>query len=128
MPTPPTTIPRRLQDAAASSRGIVFLSGPEPERVGFGQLYDEARAVAATLQQRGLEPGDHVAILGPTSRALVTAIEACWMAGITSMVLPLPMRLGSLEEFVQGTRARMIHGDARLLLMDDDLAGLYRHG
>jgi fatty-acyl-CoA synthase len=125
MPTPTTTITRRLEGAATSSRGIVFLCGPEPERVSFGQLYEEARAAAAALQQRGLEPGDHVAILGPTSRGLVTAIEACWMAGITSMVLPLPMRLASLDEFVQGTRARMIHGDARLLLMDDDLAGLY---
>jgi fatty-acyl-CoA synthase len=125
MPTDPIAITRRLETAAESSRGIVFLCGPEPERVPFGQLYEEARSVAATLQQRGVGPGDHVAILGPTSRALVTTIEACWMAGITSMVLPLPMRLGSLEEFVQGTRARMIHGDACLLLMDDALASLY---
>jgi fatty-acyl-CoA synthase len=125
MPTPPTAITRRLERAAASTRGVVFLCGHEPERVPFGQLYDEAQAVAASLQQRGIEPGDHVAILGPTSRELVTTVEACWMAGITSMVLPLPMRLASLDEFVQGTRARMIHGDARLLLMDDALAGLY---
>jgi fatty-acyl-CoA synthase len=125
MLTPPTSIPRRIEAAASSERGIVFLCGHQPERVTFGQLYDEARVVAAGLQARGVRAGDHVAILGPTSRALVTVIEACWIAGITSMVLPLPMRMASLEEFVHGTRARMIHGEARLLLIDDTLAPLY---
>ena len=50
-------------------------------------------------------PGDHVAILGPTSRELMTIIRGCWMAGIASMVLPLPMRMGSLDAFIESTRA-----------------------
>ena len=73
----------------------------------------------------GIEPGDHVAILGPTSRPLVTAIQGCWLAGAASMVLPLPMRMGSLEAFVESTRARIRHGDAKLLLIDDLLAAFY---
>jgi fatty-acyl-CoA synthase len=88
-------------------------------------VHDEAAAVAATLQARGIAPGDHVAILGPTSRALITAIQGCWLAGAASMVLPLPMRMGSIEEFVNSTRARIRHGDARLLLIDDQLAAFY---
>src|SRR3546814_11636407 len=67
-------------------------------------------------------PGDHVAILGPTSRQLVTAIEAVWLAGATIVVLPLPMRLSSIEEFVAQTRARILYADARLVLIDPDLA------
>ena len=47
------------------------------------------------------------------------------MAGIASMVLPLPMRMGSLEEFVESTRARIRHGDAKLVLIDDMLAPFY---
>jgi fatty-acyl-CoA synthase len=66
----------------------------------------DARAVGAALQARGLVPGDHVAILGPTSRQLITIVQGCWLAGIASMVLPLPMRMGSLEAFIEGTRAR----------------------
>ena len=89
------------------------------------QLHDEARAVGAALQARGLVPGDHVAILGPTSRALITIVRGCWMAGIASMVLPLPMRMGSLEAFVESTRARIRHGDAKLVLIDDLLAAFY---
>ena len=73
-------------------------------------------------------PGDHVAILGPTSRGLITAVRGCWMAGIASMVLPLPMRMGSLDAFVESTRARIRHGDAKLVLIDDLLAPVLRGG
>ena len=79
----------------------------------------------AAFQARGLVPGDHVAILGPTSRQLMTAIQGCWLAGLASMVLPLPMRMGSLEAFIDSTRTRIIHGDAKLLLIDPLLAAFY---
>ena len=96
--------------------------------VSWAQLHDEARVVAAALQARGLVPGDHVAILGPTSRSLMTIIQGCWLAGIASMVLPLPMRMGSLDVFVETTRARIRHGDAKLILIDDMLAAFYAAG
>ncbi len=123
---PPAPLAARLEAAAGRPGGrITFLIGGTTDEVPWAQLHDEARAVGAALQARGVEPGDHVAILGPTSRALVTAIQGCWLAGAASMVLPLPMRMGSLEEFVTGTRTRIRHGDARLLLIDDALAGFY---
>ncbi len=120
----------RLELAADRDTGVVFvgasvLEDGKPVRVPWRQIHDEARAVGAALQARGLSPGDHVAILGPTSRALMTVVRGCWLAGIASMVLPLPMRMGSLDEFVSSTRARIRHGDAKLLLVDDELAAFY---
>jgi fatty-acyl-CoA synthase len=67
-----------------------------------------------------------VAILGPTSRELITIVRGCWMAGLASMVLPLPMRMGSLDAFIESTRARIRHGDAKLVLIDDLLADFYQ--
>ncbi|MEO5899569.1 MAG: AMP-binding protein, partial [Ilumatobacteraceae bacterium] len=64
-------------------------------------------------------------ILGPTSRSLMTIIQGCWLAGLASMVLPLPMRMGSLEVFIENTRGRIRDGDAKLLLIDDMLAAFY---
>src|SRR3954469_18875865 len=122
MPLPLITRLRRAADRRAS---VTFINGPERVRVPWRQLHEEASAVAAALQARGVVPGDHVAILGPTSRALVTTIQGCWLAGAAAMVLPLPMRMGSLDEFVSSTRARISHGDARLLLIDDELAPFY---
>ena len=134
MPRPqhpaPDSIIARLLVAADRPTGVRFV-GPSvmpvdgDSFVPWSVIHQDARVVAASLQARGLMPGDHVAILGPTSRPLMTIIQGCWLAGIASMVLPLPMRMGSLEAFVESTRVRILHGDAKLVLIDDLLADFY---
>ena len=123
----------RLIAATDRPTGVRFvghsvISSDGDSFVTWAQIHDEALCVAAALQARGLVPGDHVAILGPTSRSLMTIVQGCWLAGIASMVLPLPMRMGSLDAFVESTRARIRHGDAKLILIDELLAALYPAG
>ncbi|MDP2289541.1 MAG: class I adenylate-forming enzyme family protein, partial [Actinomycetota bacterium] len=132
-PSPHDSIIERLVAATAHGTGVRFVGNSVVPAEGdafvsWAQIHDEARVVGAALQARGLVPGDHVAILGPTSRQLITIIQGCWLAGIASMVLPLPMRMGSLDAFVESTRARIIHGDAKLILIDDMLAAFYEAG
>ena len=125
----------RLEAAADLGTGVRFvgqsvLSGDldadgRPALVTWREIHDDARAVGAALQAKGLVPGDHVAVLGPTSRQLMTIVRGCWLAGIASMVLPLPMRMGSLDAFIDSTRGRIRHGDAKLVLIDDMLADFY---
>ena len=98
---------------------------PDGDLLSWAQLHEEARAVGAALQAGGSPRATTWPSSGPTSRALVTALQGCWLAGAASMVLPLPMRMGSLEAFVESTRARIRHGDAKLLLIDDLLAAFY---
>ena len=117
-----TTLLSRIERASARSHAITFITGDAQTRVPWSQLHDEARAMAAALQARGVAPGDHVALLGPTTRNLVTAIQAGWLCGAAVVVLPLPMRLGSLDEFVASTRARMASADVTLAAVDPDLA------
>ena len=115
----------RLERAAARTGAVTFLgtAGADGrERVEWGRLHEDAQAMAAALQARGVGPGDHVALLGPTSRAFVTAIQATWLAGAAVVCLPLPMRLGSIEEFVAQTRARIQIADAQIVLVDPQLA------
>ena len=120
----------RIIAAADRPTGVRFV-GPSvapasgDSFVPWREIHDEARVVGAALQARGLIPGDHVAILGPTSRQLMTIIQGCWLAGVASMVLPLPMRMGSLDAFIDSTRARIRHGDAKLVLIDELLAAFY---
>ena len=119
----PTTLIDRVESAAERTTGITFLDGDGPgQRVPWAQLHDDARAMAAGLQARGVAPGDRVALLGMTSRLLVTAVQATWLCGAAVVVLPLPMRLGSVEEFVAQTRARVRSADVAALLVDSDLA------
>jgi len=134
-PGPPDSTIARLEHAADLGTGVRFvgasvLSGDvdaegRPAVVSWRQIHDDARAVGAALQAKGLLPGDHVAVLGPTSRELITIVRGCWLAGVASMVLPLPMRMGSLEAFIDSTRGRIRHGDAKLVLIDDQLADFY---
>lgn len=74
--------------------------------------------MAAGLQARGIKPGDHVGILGPTTRSLVTAIQATWLSGACVVMLPLPMRMASIEAFITQTRARFAHADCVTVLID----------
>jgi len=78
--------------------------------------------MAAALQARGVGPGSHVALLGTTTRPLVTAVQATWLAGAAVVVLPLPMRLGSIEDFVAQTRRLIVHADAQIVAIDGQLS------
>jgi fatty-acyl-CoA synthase len=119
------TLVSRLETAAAGPASITFLGsaagtdGPTPVR--WAQLHEDAQGVAAALQARGIGPGDRIALLGPTSRPLVTTIQATWLAGATLVCLPLPMRLGSIEEFAAQTRTRIGHADVALVVVDPEL-------
>jgi fatty-acyl-CoA synthase len=118
----PLTLRDRIEGAVARGGTVTFVGSEEADTVTWAQLHDEARAMAAELQARGVGPGQHVALIGPTSRPLVTAIQATWLAGAAAVMLPLPMRLASIEEFVAQTRTRIVNADAALVVLDPDLA------
>jgi len=116
------TLNERIEAGAARGHSLTFVVGGDHIPVSYAQLHEEARGYAANLQALGVAPGDHVALLGPTSRPLVTSIQAIWLSGATSVVLPLPMRLSSIEEFVDQTRVRIANADVSLVLVDPELA------
>lgn len=120
----PSTLAERIELAAArpGTGAVTFVVGGTEEVVPYAALLEQARGVASALQSAGVGPGSHVALLGPTTRPLFTAIEAVWLCGATLVVLPLPMRLGSIEEFAASARSRMVSADVSLVLVDPDLA------
>ncbi len=113
---------QRIEAGADRGHDLTFVVGGEHVAVPYRQLHEEARGYAACLQAMGVGPDDHVALLGPTSRPLATAIQAIWLTGATVVVLPLPMRLSSIEEFVAQTRVRVANADVSLVLIDPELA------
>lgn len=118
----------RIESVAESGRGdVTFVSGDDHETLTWARLHHEARAVAAGLQARGVRPGDHVALLGPTTRRLVTAIQAIWLTGGALVTMPLPMRMGALDEFIDQTRNRIRRADSKIVIIDSQLAGFIEH-
>ena len=112
------TLASRIQSASATDGRVTFVSGDDHETITWADLHRDAKVMAAGLVSTGVTPGDHVAILGPTTRDLVTAIQAIWLAGGVLVMLPLPMRMGSLEQFIAQTRDRMVAADVSLVLID----------
>jgi fatty-acyl-CoA synthase len=112
----------RLEEAAGHGGSVTFVIGGDEDRVLWQDLHEHAKGYGAALQARGIRPGDHVAVLAPTTRPLVTAIQATWLAGATLVSLPLPMRLASIDEFVVQTRQRIRNADAKLVVIDAELA------
>ncbi|HVV37513.1 MAG TPA: fatty acyl-AMP ligase [Acidimicrobiales bacterium] len=120
-----TTLAGRMLAAADRGGRVRFITGDQVDEVRWTELLDDARRVAGALAAHGVGPGAHVALLGTTSRTLTTTLQATWLSGATAMVLPLPMRLGSVEEFVTQTRARIRAADTDVIVIDDDLAAFY---
>ena len=119
----------RIEQVAAAGVGTVtFVAGDEHQTVGWDVLHTQACAVAARLQALGVGPGDHVALLGPTSRDLVATVQGVWLAGAVLVTMPLPMRMASLEQFVAQTRDRVRRSDARLVLVAPELAAIVAPG
>jgi fatty-acyl-CoA synthase len=120
-----TSLLPRLEATAETPHSITFVGSAGAdgrERVEWSRLHEDARAMAAALQARGIGPGSHVALLGATTRPFVTAIQATWLAGAAVVVLPLPMRLASIEDFVAQTRRLIVHADAQLVVIDAQLS------
>lgn len=68
----------------------VLGAGAEPA-VGWAELHQRARRMASVLVGAGVGRGGRVGLLGETSVALVTALQAVWLVGAAVTVLP---RLG----------------------------------
>jgi len=121
----------KFKETAAGKNTITFVGSAAGEAenkeliLTWGELYQNAKAMAAILQSRGIIPGNHLALLGPTTHKLVTAIQAVLLCGASVSMLPIPMRFSSVEEFANQSRALMQHGDIDMLLLDPDLAAYH---
>lgn len=121
------TVIDRVVAATTPARGVTFITAQGTdselaERITWAELHADAQRVARALVARGIGPGRHVAILSPTSRDLVTTVQAIWLTGATVVILPLPMRLASIDAFVESTVTRIIKADTALVIADPNLA------
>ncbi len=83
--------------------------------------------MAGLLQRNGLRPGTAVGLLGATTRTLVTAIQAVWLAGGSVTVLTPVLRPGTLgehyREAVSAARLEMLLVCPPLVTDETDVAG-----
>jgi len=81
----------------------------------FAELLRRVDAVAADLTRRGLEQGDHVAMLTPPGVDLVAAVYGVWRAGGVTVVADRGLGLLALGTAVRGTRPKWVIGPKKAL-------------
>jgi acyl-coenzyme A synthetase/AMP-(fatty) acid ligase/pimeloyl-ACP methyl ester carboxylesterase len=87
-----------------------FVDLATDESVTFAQLAERVDAVASELRRRGLQPGDHVAMLTPPGIDLVAAVYGVWRAGGVTVIADRGLGLSGLGRAVRSTRPRFVIG------------------
>lgn len=113
------TVNAALVRAAASAHGLVFVDARENEfAMPWSEVLDRARRMAGALAERGILPGDRVAMVLPTGPDFMDAFFGALLAGAVPVPLYPPVRLGRMDEYVRGTVRMLQVVGARVLLSD----------
>jgi long-chain acyl-CoA synthetase len=124
----PSTVRALVDRMGDTHAGRTFLVAPETGRlVAFGELRDQARALAGRLCALGLEKGDKVAVL--MDNGAFTA--ELWLGAMYGGFVPVPLNVTAGRSQLAYTLG---HSDARLVvvaeeyraLLDDAVADLGR--
>jgi acyl-CoA synthetase (AMP-forming)/AMP-acid ligase II len=103
----PATIPHAAEAAARRwPDALALIEGDA--RFTFAELWDECRCAASALLERGVGPGDRIAIWAPNRREWVIAAVAAQTCG--AAIVPLNTRLKGREagDILRRTHARML--------------------
>ena len=115
-----TTLPAVLQWHALHQPArthLIYLDEDErPTPMRYGDLWREARVVAAALQRRGIAPGDAVALMLPTCPAFFPCFCGILLAGAVPVPIYPPARPNQIEDHLRRHAAILANAEARLLI------------
>jgi len=96
----------------------IYLYGDDEQeqRISYAELADGARAVAAGLIERGLEPGNTVAIMLPTGRDYFFSFFGILLAGGVPVPIYPPMRLSQIEDHMRRHVGILANARAKILI------------
>jgi len=101
------------------SHGLRFLDRRERETfVTWPEVLKGALKVCAGLRALGIEPGDRVGLVFPTSPAFFDGFFGACLAGAVPVPLYPPVRLGRIDEYHKRTAAMLRAASARVVLAD----------
>src|SRR5215468_10153669 len=94
----------------------LYVEDEHSEEITYGGLHASAEAVAAGLQARGLQPGQTVALMLPTSRDFFLGFYGILLAGGIPVPIYPPSRLSQLEEHLRRQMRILSNAEAVMLL------------
>ena len=99
--------------------GARFVSrGEEPTYYTYEEVIKRAKSVAGSLQAQGLNQGDRVAVILPTSIRFLDIFLGVQLAGGIPAALYPPFRFGRLTEYFQRTQKMLAKIGSRFFISD----------
>jgi 1-acyl-sn-glycerol-3-phosphate acyltransferase len=99
-----------------SRRHLILEEGGKEETISFAELYGSARKVAVQLVERGLRPGEAVALMLPTSSDFFFSFAGVLLAGGVPVPIYPPFRADRIAEYAERQSGILRNCEARLLL------------
>ncbi|MGW3964221.1 AMP-binding protein [Amycolatopsis sp. NPDC005003] len=120
------TLPAVLAQAASRGYGgiTVIDSRLRETPLPYGRLVETARRAAGGLARLGVGRGDRVALISPTSPALLACLFGAWSLGAVPAILPLPPRSSQLGRSGPEFGRRLAHIGATCTVVADAFAEL----
>jgi fatty-acyl-CoA synthase len=84
--------------------------------ISFGELWERASSIAHGLRARGLEPGESVALMLPTSADFFPSFLGVILAGGVAAPIYPPLRADRIEEYAARQSAILRSAQARFLI------------
>ncbi|GAB4222955.1 MAG: AMP-binding protein [Gammaproteobacteria bacterium] len=96
---------------------VYLLQDQAPELVlTYGELFQQARTVAANLQSRGITYGDTIALMLPTSLDFLVAYMGILLVGAIPVPLYPPLRANQVADYIIKESKILHNAGARLLI------------
>lgn len=116
------TLVEAMENASGHPSGLTFVDLRERERVfSWTHLRHSALRIAAGLLNRGVEPGDRVALVMRTSPEFVSVFFGALSIGAVPVPLYPPVRLGRLDEYRAATVRMLKLSEAQVVVADRDI-------
>jgi acyl-CoA synthetase (AMP-forming)/AMP-acid ligase II len=106
----------RAREDAADPWLTLYAKGRVACTLTNGQLFEGASAWAAHLAQVGVAPGERVLLVLPTERAFYEAYWGILLAGAVPVPAYPPVRMGRIEDYLQGLAGVIRNCGARALI------------
>jgi fatty-acyl-CoA synthase len=94
----------------------LYLEDDSVRPLTYGQLFSRSLAVAGKLVDRGLKPGQTVAIMLPTSLDFFFSFFGTLLAGCIPVPIYPPFRVDRLEEYAGRQSRSLVNAEVRLLI------------
>lgn len=88
----------------------------EEQVIHYGQLFEEAKKIARGLYKQGIQPGETIGIMLPTSADFFYAFCGVLLAGAIPVPIYPPYRPDKIEEYAKREAKILQNAQARLLI------------